>query len=274
MKSGRIKVLLLLIPTMVVLGFEYLRHTLCVPYVSLQTGNWLIAGMTAVSISFISQGLFSRFEQAERSLSTEREARAIMEERERLARELHDRIAQSIFFMGVQIESLRKVNHERPIEPSEWDEAVLALREMDENVRQAIFNLRQATTTTLDFGERIEKYLANGLYDTEVVWRVELLGDPSLLQPNEQIQLFGILQEAITNIRKHAFASSVSISLSAGSTEKWTFQICDDGVGFDPLEHRPHQYGLEIIRHRAKDIGAKTVIESSRGGTCIRIMKD
>jgi signal transduction histidine kinase len=278
MNTQRIKVALLLIPTFIVLGFEYLRHTYCIPYVSLETGNWMIAGLTALSISLISQRLFYRFEQAERSLSAEREIRAVLEERERLARELHDRIAQSIFYMGVKIESLRKTNVQKPIESSEWDEVLLALREMDENVRQAIFNLRQNDAASMDFGERIERYLENAFCDTQVHWTVNLECDPSFLATTEQIQLFGILQEAVTNIRKHASASRVSVTLSKTSPgngqETWTFQICDNGIGFNPQERRRNQYGLDIIMNRARDIGATALIESSGQGTCIRIIKN
>jgi signal transduction histidine kinase len=277
MKPRSIKILLLLIPTLVVLGFEYLRHSFCIPYVSLQTGNWLIAGLTALSISLISQGLFSRFEQAERSLSQEREKRAIMEERERLARELHDRIAQSIFYMGVQIDSLRQSNLEKPIDQGMWDELHLALREMDENVRQSIFNLKQNIETTLDFGERIEGYLKNAFYAMQVTWSVHLDLDPSLLETTEQIQLFGILQEAITNIRKHSSATSVLVHLKQkpiAEQTKWIFEICDDGVGFNIKQRRENQYGLDIIMNRAKDIGATALIESGEQGTCLRILKN
>ncbi len=278
MNTQRIKFCLLLVPTFVVLGFEYLRHTYCIPYVSLETGNWMIAGLTALSISLISQGLFYRFEQAERSLSAERELRAVLEERERLARELHDRIAQSIFYMGVKIESLRKTKGREPIEASEWDDVLLALREMDENVRQAIFNLRQDTTVTLDFKERVERYLENAFCDTEVHWTVDFDCDPSVLETTEQVQLFGILQESVTNVRKHASASRVSVTLSTTSSGdgrgKWTFQVCDNGIGFDTQERRKNQYGLDIISNRAKDMGATALIESSGQGTCIRIIKN
>jgi signal transduction histidine kinase len=278
MNTQRIKMALLFIPTLIVLGFEYLRHTYCIPYVSLETGNWMIAGLTALSISLISQGLFYRFEQAERSLSTEREARAIMEERERLARELHDQIAQSIFYLGVQIHALQKKTSQGQIKSGEWDEVLLALREMDENVRQAIFNLRQDTSTTLDFRERVERYLENAFCNTDTQWTVEIDDDTAqFLHTTEQIQLFGILQEAITNVRKHASASRVSVTLSNTSPEgnraKWTFQICDDGVGFDTDEPRRHQYGLDIMMSRAKDMGATAVIESNKNGTCVRVVK-
>jgi signal transduction histidine kinase len=276
MKTQRIKISLLFIPAFIVLGFEYLRHTYCIPYVSLQTGNWLIGILTAISISLISQRLFRQFEQAERSLSTEREARAVMEERERLARELHDQIAQSIFFMGVQVESFRKTSHHRPLESTEWDDMVLALREMDENVRQAIFNLRQEPSKTVDFRVRIEKYLENALYDTQIRWKLDWSNEFLLLPPAEQIQLFGILQEAIMNIRKHASATEITIEFSSPSPSggpQWSFAISDNGVGFDPSEHRAHQYGLDIVMNRAKDLGAKALIHSSAEGTQIEIIK-
>lgn len=292
MSTQRIKLFLLVIPTLIVIGFEYLRHTYCVPFVSLATGNWLIAAVTALSISLISQGLFHRFEQTERTLSTEREARAIMEERERLARELHDRIAQSIFYTGVQVEALRKKsmlgnstgNREVGIaseplaqgdEMQEWNEVLLALREMDENVRQAIFNLRQDTTSTFNLKERIERYLENAFHDLNVTMSVNLDEDVSFLETAEQIQLFGILQEAVTNIHKHASATAVIVKLSRCTKQgTWLFQVSDNGVGFDPKERRGHQYGLDIMTNRAEEIGAKAMIESDRHGTSVKIMKE
>lgn len=277
MNSQYIKISLLVIPSLVVLGFESVRHTFCIPYVSLQTGNWLIAGLTAVSISGISQGLFRRFEQAERSLRQEREKRSIMEERERLARELHDRIAQSIFYIGVQIESLRQPNRSKPIDPHTWDEVLSALREMDENVRQAIFNLRQDTEVSLNFKERVQRYLANMFPHGGIHWVVNFGIDVSLLETTEQIQLFGILQEAVTNVRKHASASSVMVNLtntSSMSYTKWIFEICDNGVGFNIDHRRTDQHGLDIIVNRAKEIGAAALIETDQQGTCIQIIKN
>ncbi len=276
MKSLQIRISLLLFPTLIVLGFEYLRHTFCIPYVSLQTGNWMIAGLTAISIAIISQGLFARFKQVERSLSLEREKRAIMEERERLARELHDRIAQSIFYMGVKIESIRQASAKNANDASAWDELLLPLREMDENVRQAIFNLRQETDLTLNFKERIQSYLEKAFFQGETRWTVDIC-ETVALEAKEQIQLFGILQEAITNIRKHAFASSVSVNLAAmplGTPAQWVFEIQDDGVGFNTRQRRGNQYGFDIIKNRALDVDATAYIESNEQGTSIRVVKD
>lgn len=276
MKSIRTRISLLLFPTLIILGFEYLRHAFCIPYVSLQTGDWMMAGMTAISIALISQSLFSHFEQAERSLSLEREKRAIMVERERLARELHDQIAQSIFYMGVEIDSLRQANAKKPIDSGAWDELLLALREMDKNVRQAIFNLRQDTEATLNFRERVQRFLENAFSNSEIHWTVNFCETVSL-ETKEQIHLFGILQEAVTNICKHASATSVYVTLaetSFGNPTKWEFEIRDDGVGFNSRQRQVNQYGLDIIKNRAKDINATSFIESNGRGTSIRIVKN
>ena len=276
MKAKQIRIALLLIPTLIILGFEYVRHSFCIPYVSLQAGNWMMAGLTALSIAFISQGLFNYYEKAERSLSRERERRAIFEERERLARELHDQIAQSIFFMGVQIENLRQTNLKNMVDSVSWDELLLALREVDENVRQAIFNLKQNTEVTVHLKERIEQYLEKVFSLEEIQWSLHY-NENLHFEPKEQIQLFGILQEAVTNIIKHASATSVIVTLTekpSANRGEWIFEICDDGVGLHSQGQTEYRFGFDIIKNRAKDIGATVISESSEKGTCIRIIKE
>ena len=276
MKPNQIRIALLLIPTLIILVFEYLRHSFCIPYVSLQTGNWIMAGLTAFSIALISQGLFNYYEKSERSLSQERERRAILEERERLARELHDQIAQSIFFMGVQIENLRQTNLKNMVDSVSWDELLLALREVDENVRQAIFNLKQDVELTAHLKERFEQYLEKAFSLENVHWSLDF-SEGLNVEPKEQIQLFGILQEAVMNVLKHASATSVTVALTERTLSdlngEWIFEICDDGIGFDPQRQSSYRFGLDIIRNRAKDIGAMVISESNEKGTCIRIVK-
>lgn len=274
MSSKRIKLTLFIFPALVIGGFETFRHTLCIPYLSMETGNWLTALLAALIVALISRRLFSQFEQTERDLSSERETRAVFEERERIARELHDRIAQSIFYIGVQINSVKqKANFNEPGVQSSLNDVLLALREMDENVRQSIFNLRQDAQSGAHFVERVENYLKNAFVSMNVTWELDLSHNVTILQPDEQVQLFGILQEAITNIRKHAKASHIKISLET-SDNKWTFQIFDDGVGFDVEQAREKKYGLDIIFSRAADIGAKPIIQSSPNGTMIQILKE
>jgi len=277
MTASRVKFALYIVPAIIVAVFETLRENYCVPYVSLTTGNWIIALLTAFVIALTTHTLFQRYEQTERALGMERETRAIMEERERLERDLHDRIAQSIFYLGVRTQTAKQKPGLTSADAIEFlDELVLTLREMDENVRQAIFNLRQDTETEPDFKERAERYLGNVFAGTGVDWDMEIDEEAVWLETAEQVQLFGILQEAATNVRKHARAHRVQVKLSVDGQEKkrgWVFSIQDDGEGFDPTQVPAGRFGLTIMRSRAHDIGANVDIKPNEKGTLIRVTR-
>lgn len=140
-----IKWALFFVPALVIGGFETVRHTLLTNILPMEMGNWVTAVIDAVVIAIVSRTLFQQFARTEQALSHERESRAVMEERERLARTLHDQIAQSLFYAGVQIQAVksRAAAYADPALQSELDDISQSLREMDENVRQAIFNLKQ-----------------------------------------------------------------------------------------------------------------------------------
>ena len=125
--------------------------------------------------------------------------------------------------------------------------------------------------------ERIEQYLEKVLSIEGIHWSLDFSGELQF-EPKEQIQLFGILQEAVTNILKHASATSVTIKITDTTLSdldgKWIFEICDDGIGFDHQQQSGYPFGFDIIRNRANDIGATVIIESSEKGTCIQISKN
>lgn len=267
MTPRQIKWTLFIVPALVIGSFETLRHTLLANFIPLQLGNWITALIDAAVIAVLSRQMFRLFEHNQQELSEEREWRAIHEERERLARELHDQIAQSIFYTGIQVQSIRKKVTETRNEhiQHELDEVLLSLREMDDNIRQAIFNLKQPTMDSATFLERVHSYLASTLGDNGIHWHVEADVRPRTLNPTEQLQLFGILQEAVTNVIKHSRASAVTVSLKqlSASEHKWVFSIEDNGVGFDPTLAPPKRYGLDIISNRARDIDATAIFDSS-----------
>ena len=134
MTSNRIKLILYIFPALVIGGFETLRHTISIPYISSDLGNWVTALLTSLIVALFSKRMFTQFEMTERELSLEREKRAVFEERERLARELHDQIAQTIFYLGVQVESIQnRMLRETDGLQVTLDEIQVALREMDDN---------------------------------------------------------------------------------------------------------------------------------------------
>lgn len=271
----RIKISLFLIPAIVIGLFETLRHTLLENILPTELGNWLTACIDAGVIALVARSLFLAYANKERELSRERASRAVMEERERLARVLHDQIAQSIFYSGVQV-SAAKVKLQQGRDGSveqNLNDVLLSLREIDENVRQAIFNLKQDTIGGSNFSKRIRLFLDKTLSGKDISWDLELSEGDITLSAADQVQLFGILQEGITNIVKHSKATQVTVRLMSRSEDNahWSFTIQDNGIGFNLQTVRDGRYGMEIMANRARDIGADFYVESTPGNTQIRV---
>jgi signal transduction histidine kinase len=271
----RIKWILFLIPAFVIGSFETIRHTLLQSFLPTELGNWITAIIDAAVIAFVSRGLFQQFTQAEKTIAEERASRAVLEERERLARALHDQIAQAVFYAGVQVSAAKELknNVDCAALQTKLNDISVSLRDIDEHVRQAIFNLQYPSLDSSQFADRIRTFLVKRFVGTHTTWDLQFPEhEPSLPNPI-QIQLFGILQEAVTNIIKHADATHVDVYFENNSAVEpgWTFTIQDNGHGFDTNDTRENAYGLDIIRNRAKDIGAMADIESNTDGSKVRI---
>lgn len=276
MKSRRIQWALFLVPALVIGGFETIRHTLLEQVLPMELGNWVTACIDAAVIAVITRRLILQFSKTERELHEERAARTILEERERLARELHDQIAQNIFYSGIQINAVRAkfVQNEHSEVVETLDQVNLSLREIDDNVRQAIFNLKNNPPGHVNLPSRFRSYLRRAFGETSIHWKFDCPDPCPTLDITQQIQLFGILQESITNILKHANATDVTVSLSnvADDPTRWRFAVTDNGQGFDFENRSSRRFGLDIIKSRSYDIGADISIHSDDEGTSVQVI--
>jgi two-component system nitrate/nitrite sensor histidine kinase NarX len=113
----------------------------------------------------------------------------------------------------------------------------------------------------------------------DIALELEISGnvDNMSMEVEKELQLFRILQEAVSNIRKHSQASQASILLEKTET-KLTMTISDNGVGFDPIQvglERGGHFGLQIMYERAHEIGAQIELKSNPGfGTQVIVMMD
>jgi two-component system nitrate/nitrite sensor histidine kinase NarX len=195
----------------------------------------------------------------------EKEA-AVSQERIYLARELHDSIAQSLAFIKIQVQLMRDaVRSGNPDEMREiLEEIDTGVRESDGDVRELLLHFRTRANS-----EDIEPALATTLrkfeHQSGVKTSLSFQGQGIPLFPDLQIQVLHIVQEALSNIRKHAHASHVSLKVQ--QQPAWRFEVQDDGVGFDLDDDRPDEthVGLRIMRERAQIIGAQLDIVSSPG---------
>jgi len=208
-----------------------------------------------------------------RLVSRDREM-AVSEERNLLAQELHDSIAQVLAFLKIQVQLLRGAMAKNRPEQVERavDEIDAGVKECYANVRELLLHFR-----TRPGHEDIEHALRNTLSKFEqqsgLSTHLSLQGDGLPLPPDHQIQVLHIIQEALSNVRKHAQADHVSLRVE--QLPRWRFEVQDNGRGFQPLppeEHHTH-VGLQIMRERAQRIGAQLSIDvPPEGGTRVRLL--
>lgn len=195
------------------------------------------------------------------------------EERNRLARELHDSVAQTLYSISLFIDATRlalKTNKPKVVE-SHLEEMTLLSREAMTDMRLLIFELRppilEKSGLAVALQSRLESVEAKAGFETSF----ETAGSYHL-SPAQESELYRIAQEALNNVIKHAQANRVAIHL-IGEAGYVRMTIKDDGVGFDPLtaEHGGGQ-GFRNMRERAANIDACCTIESVPGqGTTITI---
>ena len=197
--------------------------------------------------------------------SLEKEA-AISQERHLLARELHDSIAQSLAFLKIQVQLMRDaVQADNTAEVKQVLEEIDAgVRECYGDVRELLLHFRTRTNT-----EDIEPALATTLrkfeHQSGLKSSLSMQGQGMPLSPDLQIQALHIVQEALSNVRKHARASQVWLDVQQQPT--WRFEVRDDGVGFQPDNDQLDEthVGLRIMTERAHRIGAELEVISVPG---------
>ena len=199
----------------------------------------------------------------------EKEA-AVAQERTFLARELHDSIAQSLAFLRIQVQLLRDA-----LDHGSAEAIAQALQEIDTGLRESYGDVRELLVhfRTRANAEDIEPALKTTLRKFEhqsglkAIMRMQGHGMP--LDPDLQIQVLHIVQEALSNVRKHARATTVWLDVA--QQPQWRFEVRDDGTGFADARRADETHvGLRIMAERAERIGAELDVFSRPGhGTSV-----
>lgn len=266
--------MILLIPTLTIGLWEYIRHAVLLPYISMELGNLLAPFIVLLVTLTLVRNLFSRLEHSQQALQRAKGANAALEERERLARELHDGISQSLFLLAVKLDQLDEMQSEGPVK-----QLAEGLREtvrvMHEDVRQAIANLRQPITpAAAAWVVPLRKLLGETADMTEAraafTWSIP---DDSLTD-KEKVELHACVREALMNVRKHAKASNVIVTGETVGEHGFRCAVEDDGVGFhgDPFQ-ASGRFGLRMVRDRAKAMGWSFLIERRGDRTVVELLK-
>lgn len=251
MSYRKLKIITILLPTLLIGGFELLRHSVWLHNISMNVGNYLMIILTLVIFYVFATWMFKTIEEKNQRIAQEREMRAVYEERERLAKELHDNIAQTLFLLKVNLKK-GKIN-----------DASALVNSIDANVRQAIYNLRMSPEELISFSNRVEKWLDDWSTVSGIEPKLTIQLPEGYFSPSEEVQLFGIIQEAFTNIRKHSGAATATLRLHTGPSG-WEMMIEDDGKGFSQTETSSTQYGLAMLRERAQKMNGVVEITSKK----------
>lgn len=224
--------------------------------------------------------LAAAFEHMRQDLTAERrrvQDLAILEERDRLAREMHDGFAQALSVLNLSAKAAR-----RAMVAGNGTQATQALDALDQvidqayaDVREAISSLRTPVPHEEGLIAAVRQYLEEfGLqYGIETGLVAEGTENISFT-PTQEIQLLRIIQEALSNVRKHAEADHVEVQFQQLDGEV-QITITDDGIGFEPAaveRATKRTFGLAIMRERAESLGGSPVIDTRPGvGTTMTV---
>lgn len=208
-----------------------------------------------------------------RADALQREA-AVAEERGLLARELHDSIAQSLAFLKIQAALLRDdITHL----PQGSGRVQATLAELDAGIRESLSDVRElllhfrTRTNAEDIAPALRTTLTKFEHQTGLPAHLSIKGEGMALSPDVQVQVLHVVQEALSNVRKHAHACEVWVDVQ--QSPQWVVEVRDDGRGMDdatPLDET--HVGLRIMRERASSIGASLDVASVVGsGTCVTL---
>jgi two-component system nitrate/nitrite sensor histidine kinase NarX len=193
---------------------------------------------------------------------------AVLEERERLAREMHDSLAQVLGYLHLKSEGALTAADSGKTDVVRRDLAEISSvsHEAYADVREAILGLRETVSQRRGFVDALRVYTTKFSQMAGIPTQLEMRGSETLmLAPEAEVQLMRVIQEALTNVRKHAGAKKACVSLEQGEVLRITIE--DDGKGFDPAQQNGDEdhFGLYTMRERVERVGGRIAIDSDPG---------
>jgi len=267
----RIEWLAVLLPAGTVLLFEFVRHRFMLSFLPMSTGNVataIIAG--AVVYGFVR--LFKRLlERSADEVARTRTEKAVMLERQRIAREMHDSVAQALFFLGVKLRETEALVREGGRE-----QACSEIRRMQgytedayRLVKSVIADLKKQEDER-DFCEEVRLMALQTSEQLSMTIQCDIAS--AELPPVVRRHLLAIIQEALLNAHRHGRAHKANVRVRRENRDL-VVEISDDGTGFDPSKvQQDGHYGLTIMAERASMIGGALHVQSAPGrGTRIAV---
>jgi two-component system nitrate/nitrite sensor histidine kinase NarX len=230
--------------------------------------NYFTAHQAALALSMADQVAIT---MVNAELYEHAQALAALQERQRLAQNLHDAVNQSLFSAGIIAEVLPRLwERDQELARQSLEDLRRLTRGAMAEMRALLAELRPSTLTDADLGELLG-LLGNAFTGrTNVPVKISIVGEGAL-PADVQVALYRVCQETLNNVAKHAGASNVEIQVKqdANAIE---MSIRDDGRGFVPGPSTSGHYGLGMMQERAEAVGAQLSITSHPGhGTELKI---
>ena len=208
-------------------------------------------------------------------MTSQLQSLSIVQERGRIAREMHDGLAQVLGYLNLQVQTLGSLLNQGKTEKlqSELLQMRQAIQTAHADVRENILSLRTTLAQEKGLDAAVDEYLTEFEIQTGIktFFSYQVHGSLNLSSVAE-VQLVCILQEALTNVRKHAQAGQVDVVIGKDVNETMDrihIQIMDNGVGFT-MAGSKRNFGLQTMLERAESVSGKLVIKSGDGiGTSI-----
>src|SRR5256885_605592 len=260
-----------------VLAFDYFLVPPLYTFVVSKFEDLLTLSVFLATAAITSQLASAQRQSAEEARGREREIRllyeqaqelAALQERQRLARELHDSVSQALYGISLGAHTAKETLESDPEQALTSIDYILTLTEAGlAEMRALIFELRPESLEIEGLVAALTKQVAVLRSRYKLTVDADLGEEPDLLMETKHA-LYRVAQEALHNIVKHARASKVELRLARQANEI-TLEVHDNGKGFDPAGPFPGHLGLRSMRERVTKIGGKLSIESvPRQGTC------
>lgn len=246
------------------------------PWLTLARALCTLAAVTALALlaALWAVVLRRRVREQTRIIGEKLKQEAILEERSRLARELHDTVEQELVGITMQLDAAAaRFKEEPPVARQFLDLARTMSRRSFSEVRRSVWDLRSHFLESGDLGSALREIVKPIKNGSSVELNVRVIGEPRRRSALIENNFLRIGQEAVSNAVKHAGAARIELELRHGSDDL-RLTIRDDGAGFRPSpETSPGHFGLLDMRERAEKMGGQFAIKSVEGqGTCITVV--
>ncbi len=229
--------------------------------------TFVICGFFGYTIQQVEQARDHNQQLVEELQATQKKLQelAVVEERNRLARELHDSVKQQIFAVSMQLGAARALLNEEDQAYSPVIEAERLARQAGAELTTLIRELRPANLESKPFSEALQEYVTAWSRQNGIIADLRVDGVLSIPSPGDEI-LFRVTQEALANVARHSQARNVIVELT-NKDKEIILRVEDDGVGFE-VGSVEKGVGLDSMRERLEAVGGHLSIHSQKpGGT-------